>query len=223
MLWFRLLDKTFQYSKSIRGSSCKNVDKISKLHRNKRKKVQLHKGFKMTLELQVTVAALYLLSPSGRVPPTWGAYWNRHHFLIAFSTYLRAPSTQVPSSLILVQASHWPPGGVTSRSPLQCEWIKRLCDTQRKNSRSRTHARAPDNFMRITTGARTLKGHYPRRKRLRKSYRFMQVGDFYTSVFLACACARLIGLDENDAKRGGVAQRERGEGSAGHSRSATAT
>lgn len=137
----------------------------------------------------MTVAALYLLS-SGRVPPPWGAFWNRHHVLIAFSTYLRAPSAQVPSPLILAQASHWPPGGVTSRSPLQCEWIKRFCDTQRKNSRSRTHERAPDNFARITTGARTLKGHYHGRKRLRNSYRFMRVGDFKTSVFFCvCMCA----------------------------------
>lgn len=40
---------------------------------------------------------------------------------------------------------------------------------------------------------------------------------------LACACARFVGLDENDAERGGVAQRERGEESPGHPRRATAT
>lgn len=73
-----------------------------------------------------------------------------------------------------------------------------------------------DYFTRITTGARTVKGHYPGRKNI-----------LCTSEILrpprAGACARFIGLDENDAKCGCVARRERGEGSAGHPRSASAT
>ncbi|XP_016427531.1 LIM/homeobox protein Lhx4-like isoform X1 [Sinocyclocheilus rhinocerous] len=73
-----------------------------------------------------------------------------------------------------------------------------------------------DYFTRITTGARTVKGHYPGRKNILRTSEILRPPR-------AGACARFLGLDENDAKCGCVARRERSEGSAGHPRSVTAT
>lgn len=152
------------------------------------------RGFKNTSDPEVSVAALYL---SSSLP----------------YRFFHSPESASRRSSRLSRVRLARLGSDVRAAP--AVWMNQaVCVTHSKRTHEPELTR--DYFTRITTGVRTVKGHYPGRKnslRTSEILRPPRVG----------ACARFIGLDENDAKCGCVARRECGEGSAGHPRSATAT